>query len=37
MDASSLVGSDLVVALDHNDTLVLTGVTAVDTGDFIFV
>jgi hypothetical protein len=32
-------GSDVVIALDHNDTLVLHGVqrSALDTGDFLFV
>jgi hypothetical protein len=35
--AVSQSGADLVVALDPNDTLVLTGVSAVDAGDFIFV
>jgi hypothetical protein len=35
--AISQSGADLIVALDSNDTLVLTGVSAVDTGDFIFV
>jgi hypothetical protein len=35
--AISQSGADLIVALDRNDTLVLTGVTTVDTGDFIFV
>ena len=38
-DASSQSGNDVVIALDHNDTLVLAGMQlgALSAGDFIFV